>query len=244
MRKATSTYNRSLTRVAGSGILVLILMLGVMAASPARSSLAAPLGQNIWLRANANNLYVSADQNLANVQLVANRASASGWEMFTVVDAGGGLVAIRASNGKYVSADQNLASYAPLVANRASFSTWEEFTWTDVGSGQVTLKSSSTGKFVSADLNRNTYLVADRTTASGWETLTWGTGSSPQPTTPPNPTPQPNPTPAPGGRFTAPYVETWNNTSVNGLANATGNKHYTLAFIISNEPFECLVLVS
>jgi chitinase len=29
-------------------------------------------------------------------------------------------------------------------------------------------------------------------------------------------------------------VETWNNTSVNGLANATGNKHYTLAFIISN----------
>jgi chitinase len=29
-------------------------------------------------------------------------------------------------------------------------------------------------------------------------------------------------------------VETWNNTSVNNLANATGNKHYTLAFIIAN----------
>jgi hypothetical protein len=34
-------------------------------------------------------------------------------------------------------------------------------------------------------------------------------------------------------RFAAPYVETWNNTSLTDLATATGNKFYTLAFIIS-----------
>jgi hypothetical protein len=141
--------------------------------------MAAPLGQNVWLRANANSQYVSADQNLANVQLVANRASASGWEVFTVVDAGGGLVELRASNGMYVSADSGLATYAPLVANRATASTWEKFQWIDAGSGQVQLKAQTNGLFVSADLNRAAYLVADRATASTWETFTWGAGSAP-----------------------------------------------------------------
>src|SRR5258705_12060891 len=74
-------------RVAGGLVLLLSLMLGLLAASPAGNT-AAPLGQTIWLRANANSQYVSADQNLANVQLIANRAAPSGWEMFTVVDAG------------------------------------------------------------------------------------------------------------------------------------------------------------
>src|SRR5690349_7012467 len=99
-------------RLVSSVLLVLSLMLGLIAAAPARLATAAPLGQLIWLRANANNLYVSADQNLANVQLVANRATPGGtgaWEQFVVVDAGGGLIALRASNGMYVSADTNVA---------------------------------------------------------------------------------------------------------------------------------------
>lgn len=59
------------------------------------------------------------------------------------------------------------------------------------------------------------------------------------PTAGPSLTPSRTPTQTSGGgsfpaRFTAPYVETWNNTSVNGLANATGHKFYTLAFIISD----------
>ncbi len=229
MNKATFTQARGFLRVTSSIILLFSLMLGLMAASPARSA-AAPLGQLIWLRANANNLYVSADQNLANVQLVANRTSVQGWEQFTVVDGGGGLVALRASNGMYVSADLNLATYAPLVANRTVAQGWEKFTWTDVGAGQVTLKASANGKFVSADQNRNSYLVADRTSAQGWETFTWGAVGS-------SPTPVPT-TPAGGGnfpaRFAAPYVETWNNTSVNNLASSTGNKFWTLAFMLGN----------
>jgi chitinase len=228
MNKTRFTRARSFLQIAASLILLLSLMLGLMAASPARN-VAAPLGQTIWLRANANNLYVSADQNLANVQLVANRTVAQGWEMFTVVDAGSGFVALRASNGLYVSADTNLATYAPLVANRAVVQGWEQFTWTDVGAGQVTLRSNNTGKYVSADQNRNSYLVADRAIAQGWETFTWGTSGSPTPV----------PTTPPGGgnfpaRFAAPYVETWNNTSVNNLANSTGNKFWTLAFMLGS----------
>ena len=229
-------------RLVSSVLLVLSLMLGLIAAAPARLATAAPLGQLIWLRANANNLYVSADQNLANVQLVANRATPGGtgaWEQFVVVDAGGGLIALRASNGMYVSADTNIAAYAPLVANRATIQGWEKFTWTDVGAGQVTLKANTNGKFVSADQNRSSYLVADRATAGGWETFTWAVaGTVPTPTRTPTPG-GPTPTNIPGGgnfpaRFTAPYVETWNGTSVNNLASTTGNKFWTLAFMLGS----------
>lgn len=34
-------------------------------------------------------------------------------------------------------------------------------------------------------------------------------------------------------RFAAPYVETWNNNNLGNLANATGHKFYTLAFVIN-----------
>jgi hypothetical protein len=188
---------------------------------------AAPLGQNIWLRANANNLYVSADQGLANVQLVANRTSAGAWETFTVVDAGGGLVELRASNGRYVSADSNLATYAPLVANRTTASTWEKFQWIDAGTGQVQLKAQSTAKFVSADQNRSSYLVADRATASGWETFTWGAGTTPPPTAQPTNKPTATPTGGNGGgRAQSTYV-----TSYGYNDNDDGNGHYGTAVI-------------
>ena len=179
MNKTIFRHTRAFVRIA-SALILLSVTLGLIAAAPARSA-AAPLGQTIWLRASANGQYVSADQNLANTQLVANRATPGGWEFFTVVDAGGGLIALRASNGMYVSADTNVAAYAPLIANRPTFSTWEKFTWTDIGGGQITLRASTNNQYVSADQNRASYLVADRPTPSGWETFTWGAGSSPTP---------------------------------------------------------------
>jgi chitinase len=36
------------------------------------------------------------------------------------------------------------------------------------------------------------------------------------------------------GKVCAPYVECWNNLSVSSLASSTGNKYFTLAFVISN----------
>lgn len=202
--------------------LLLSLMMGLIAAAPARNRAAAPLGQTITLRANANSMYVSADQNLANVQLIANRATAGGWEQFTVVDAGGGLIALRASNGMYVSADTNIAAYAPLVANRATVGGWEQFTWTDVGTGQMTLRANTNGLYVSADLNRSADLVADRATAGGWETFTWaavGAAATSTPTRTSTPPAGPTNTPT---RTNTPATST--NLALNKLASSSSNE--------------------
>src|SRR5215216_5031640 len=97
---------------------------------------AAPVGQTIWIRASANGLFASADQNRGTwAPLVADRSSVDAWEQFQVVDAGGGFIAFRSvGTGLFVSADQARAAYAPLVADRPSIGTWEQFTWSDLGS--------------------------------------------------------------------------------------------------------------
>jgi hypothetical protein len=71
--------------------------------------------------------------------------------MFTIVDAGGGRIGLRASNGRYVSADPSLSSY--LVAHRTSFQGWEMFTWIDAGTGKVQLRANANNMYVSADVN-------------------------------------------------------------------------------------------
>jgi hypothetical protein len=95
---------------------------------------AAPVGQTIWIRASANGLFVSADQNRGTwAPLVADRSSVDAWEQFQVIDAGGGFIAFRSiGTGLFVSADQARATFAPLVADRATIGTWEQFTWTDL----------------------------------------------------------------------------------------------------------------
>jgi hypothetical protein len=151
---------------------------------------AAPVGQTIWIRAAATNLFVSADQNRGTfAPLVADRPSVDAWEQFQVVDSGGGFISFRSvGTGLFVSADLARATYAPLVADRGSIGTWEQFTWTDIGGGAFTLKGRGTNKFVSADLNRGSFapLVSDRTTAGTWEQFTWGAaGTQPPPGAPP-----------------------------------------------------------
>ena len=139
---------------------------------------AAPIGQTIWLRANANNLFVSADQNLGtNLPLAADGGAMDAPEQFKVIDAGSGVIAFQSvSNNLFVSADQNLGANAPLAANRTAIGAWEKFQWIELTGGQINLQSVGTGRFVSADRNlgTNAPLVADRTTASGWERFIWG----------------------------------------------------------------------
>ena len=151
---------------------------------------AAPVGQTIWIRASATNLFVSADQNRGTfAPLVADRSTVDAWEQFQVVDAGSGFIAFKSiGTGLFVSADQARAAYAPLVADRSAIGTWEQFTWTDIAGGAFTLKGRALNRFVSADLNRGTFapLVCDRTTAGGWEQFTWGAvGSQPPAGAPP-----------------------------------------------------------
>jgi Glycosyl hydrolases family 16 len=143
----------------------------------------APVGQTIWIRASANGLFVSADQNRgAWAPLFADRSTTAAWEQFQVVDAGGGFIAFRSVGaGLFVSADQARAAFAPLVADRPSISTWEQFTWTDLAGGAFTLRGRVTNRFVSADLNRGTALVSDRTAAGAWEQFTWGAAGTQPP---------------------------------------------------------------
>ncbi|HKG81472.1 MAG TPA: hypothetical protein VKA78_18675, partial [Pyrinomonadaceae bacterium] len=131
-------------------ILFLVLLLTITAQA------AAPVGQTIWIRASANGLFVSADQNRGTwAPLVADRSTTDAWEQFQVVDAGGGFIAFRSiGTGLLVSADQARGTFAPLVADRASIGTWEQFTWSDVAGGAFTLRGRALNRFVSADLNR------------------------------------------------------------------------------------------
>ena len=133
-----------------------------LALSAAAVQAAPPLGQTIWLRAAANNSFVSADQNQgAFAPLVANRAAVGGWEQFQVVDAGGGTVALRAlGTGRFVSADLGRGAFAPLVADRTSVGDWERFHWVELGGSSIALRGVTTARYVAADLNRAAALVA------------------------------------------------------------------------------------
>ncbi len=73
--------------------------------------LVAPVGQRITLKACSTRQLVSADQNLANTPLVANRASAQEWEQFQVEDAGGGLVSMGRSSRRRTSSGSSTASW-------------------------------------------------------------------------------------------------------------------------------------
>jgi chitinase len=172
------------------------------------------------LRASANASFVTA-ANAGAGNLAATAAVASTWEQFTVINNTDGTVSFRAGiNGLFVTADLN--NGGRLIANRAVASTWEKFRLVTQSNGTVALQAMANNLFVSADLNLAAVLIANRTVASTWEQFTiaasgggGGGGNFPS-------------------RFAAPYVESWNGTSVTNLANTTGHKFWTLAFIISN----------
>jgi chitinase len=174
------------------------------------------------LRASANGNFVTAT-NAGADDLAATAAIASTWEQFAVINNSDGTVSLRAGiNGLFVSADLNIGGR--LIANRTVASTWEKFRLVQQSNGTVALQALANNTFVSADLNIGAVLIANRTAASTWEqfTITNGGGGG-----------------GGGGgnfppRFAAPYVETWTGTSVTNLANTTGHKFWTLAFIISN----------
>jgi hypothetical protein len=174
------------------------------------------------LRASANTSFVTA-ANAGADALAATAAVASTWEQFAVINNADGTVSFRAGiNGLFVSADLNIGGR--LIANRTVASTWEKFRMVSQSNGTVALQALANNMFVSADLNIGAVLIANRTAASTWEQFTVTTGGG-----------------GGGGgggnfpaRFAAPYVESWNRTSVTNLANTTGHKFWTLAFIISN----------
>ena len=183
-----ATVNNHTTKLSHATTILFLVLTTLLLTVTAQA--AAPVGQTIWIRASANGLFVSADQNRGTwAPLVADRASVDAWEQFQVVDAGGGFIALRAiGTGLFVSADQARAAWAPLVADRPTIGTWEQFTWSDLAGGAFSLRGRSTNRFVSADLARASFgpLVCDRTVVSTWEQFTWGAvGSQPPAGAPP-----------------------------------------------------------
>jgi chitinase len=119
-----------------------------------------PIGQTITLK-GFNSKYVSGENGTQAMN--CNRATASAWETFTVVDAGGGKIALR-SMGKYVSSENGTQA---ITCNRATFSDWEKFDWVPTTDGKVTLRGNN-GKFISSE-NGTQPMTCNRATSSGWE---------------------------------------------------------------------------
>jgi len=102
-----------------------------------------PFGQTITLK-GANNQYVSSENGTQPMQ--CNRAVAQGWEQFTVVNAGGGKVALL-TQGKYVCSENGTQ---PINCNRTAIGPWEQFDWISNADGTVSLRGSN-GRFVSSE---------------------------------------------------------------------------------------------
>jgi mannan endo-1,4-beta-mannosidase len=143
--------------------------------TPTQGSTNAPIGKTIWLKAYTGN-YVSAWSSDTNTPLEARASQVQAWEEFDVVDAGNGMIALKAhANNEYVSAWSSDAN-TPLEARASQIQGWEMFSWRDQGNGTVTLVANVNGDYVSAwSSDTNTPLEARATTAQAWEIFTWGT---------------------------------------------------------------------
>ncbi|MBV7530635.1 glycoside hydrolase family 30 beta sandwich domain-containing protein [Chitinophaga sp. sic0106] len=120
----------------------------------------APIGQTVTLK-GFNNQYVSSENGTQAMN--CNRATASGWETFTVVDAGGGKVALQAM-GKYVSSENGAQA---ITCNRTTIGDWEKFDWVVNADGKISLRGNN-GLYVSSE-NGTQPMTCTRTTISGWE---------------------------------------------------------------------------
>ncbi|WCT13186.1 glycoside hydrolase family 30 beta sandwich domain-containing protein [Mucilaginibacter jinjuensis] len=123
-------------------------------------STTAPIGQTITLK-GFNNMYVSSENGTQAMN--CNRATASAWEQFLVVDAGAGKVALQ-SMGKYVSSENGTQA---ITCNRATYGDWEKFDWVPTADGKVTFRGNN-GDFISSE-NGTQAMTCTRPTASGWE---------------------------------------------------------------------------
>jgi glucosylceramidase len=120
----------------------------------------APIGQNITLK-GFNNLYVSSENGTQPMN--CNRTTASAWETFTVVDAGGGKISLMCQ-GKYVSSENGAQA---ITCNRTTAGDWEKFDWGTTTDGKITLRGNN-GLYVSSE-NGTQPMTCNRTTVSGWE---------------------------------------------------------------------------
>jgi hypothetical protein len=123
----------------------------------------------IGLVANANNLYVTAE-NAGASPLIANRNDLGLWEQFQIQDQGNGYIAIKSLiNGKFVSANTGASA---LIANQNAVGVSEQFKLLDAGNGKFALLAKVNDKYVVAENAGMSSLIANRDTIGQWEPLT------------------------------------------------------------------------
>lgn len=165
-------YPRSLaprTGAAGGLLLAALCQLNSLAAAPAPGSV-------VSLRDGHYAKWVSANNgSSAERLLVANvTAAPTDWEKFTVVDAGGGLVALRCvANNLYVCAESG--GGATMRANRSSIGAWEKFGWVDNADGTASLLADVNSRYACSE---SAGVIANRTSIGPWEKFT-ASGASP-----------------------------------------------------------------
>ncbi len=123
-----------------------------------------PIGQSVKLK-GPNNQFVSGENGLN--PMMCDRPTASTWETFTIVDAGGGKVALRSMN-KYVSSENGATT--GITCNRTTISDWEKFDWIVNTNGTISLRGNN-GKYISSE-NGQAVMKCNRATIAGWETFT------------------------------------------------------------------------
>lgn len=119
-----------------------------------------PYGQTITLK-GFNGKYVSSEN--GTQPMTCTRDVAQAWEQFTVVDAGGGKVALQ-SMGKYVSSENGTQ---PITCNRTTIGDWEKFDWIVNADGTIALRGNN-GRYVSSE-NGTQAMTCNRTSIGGWE---------------------------------------------------------------------------
>jgi len=124
-----------------------------------QSSGGPPIGQVITLKC-FHNFYVSSED--GTKAMTSTRTTPQAWEQFTVVDAGGGKVALQAM-GHYVSSENGTQ---PITCNRTTYSAWEEFNWIVNADGTISLQGNN-GDYISCENGAS--MTCTRTSISGWE---------------------------------------------------------------------------
>jgi beta-glucanase (GH16 family) len=130
-----------------------------------------PVGQKITLK-GSNGLYVTSNNAQADSAMQCNRATAQGWEQFTVGDAGNGLITLQGSNGLYVTSNNGVADSA-MQCNRATPQGWEQFRWIVNNNGTISLQGTNGDYVTSNNAVADSAMQCNRAQAQGWEQFTY-----------------------------------------------------------------------
>lgn len=122
-----------------------------------------PFGKIIAIKAS-NERYLSSEGNTN--PMTFTRDSIAGWETFTIVDAGDGLVALLGSNNKYVSYQNS-----QLLCDANTIGTKEKFNFIQLGNQKIALRGQNE-KYVSSE-GGNISATCNREKIDGWEIFEW-----------------------------------------------------------------------